>query len=78
MSASRNRNYFNTVWFKIATHKPVIRLFKDENLVEPHVVKDIGRPDRPFTLSRHKSVLGASRAINKYRRMIEVSVPFDD
>ena len=62
--------YRAKVWFTTATHKPVIRLFTDSNLVEPHFVKDIGREDRPFFLSRHKTALGARRALCKYKRMI--------
>ena len=56
MNTSRTKDYANRAWLTTATHKPVIRLFKDEHMVKPYVVRDIGNTP-PYTLSRHKSDL---------------------
>ena len=58
MKASES-DYWAKVWFTNANHKPVLRLFVDNNLVEPHGIRDIGLKDRPFFLSRHKKQTGS-------------------
>ena len=68
MNAARTREYANRAWLVTATHKPAIRMTKDDNAVKPYIVRDEGA-ERPFTLSRHKSDLAARRAIVRYRRM---------
>ena len=69
MNADRTKVFANRTWLITATHKPVIRMAKDDNAIKPYIVRDEGGT-RPFTLSRHKSDLAARRAIAKYRRMI--------
>ena len=52
-----------------ADHKPTIRIFKDNDMVKPWVVRDIGG-SVSHELSRHKSDLGARRALCKYLRIL--------
>ena len=71
MNASQSKAFANRIWLITAVHQPVIRLFRDAHLVKPHVVKDTGGGQH-FFLSRHKTDLGARRALGKYRRMMRL------